>query len=137
MDPTKGEAPIFAEPRVITINEKQYQVRRLGVKDTFALARILAIGAAASRKELSNEEMANEARLVELMIAGVMTAESDVTQFLASIIGVTQKDFENPNKFPMGSEIDIIEALVQHEDLKAFFSKAARMMQRLPRTQTV
>ena len=44
-DPTKGDSPILDDAPTVTIAGEVYQLRRLGVRDTFAIARIVAVGA--------------------------------------------------------------------------------------------
>lgn len=135
-DPTKGEAPILDAPPAVTIAGAKYELRRLGVRDTFAIARIVAVGAATSRTNLTNEQMTDPTKLGELLLAGFMTAENEAMKILASVIGVTVKDLENPERFPMGSELEVIMALAEHQDLRAFFAQAAALMKRLPEMQT-
>lgn len=135
-DPTKGDAPILDPGPIITIEGRQYTVRRLGVRDTFAIARIIAVGAAASNRQLTNAEMGDPQRIGELLLAGFIAAEKTAFELLASLIGVTPKEFEDPTHFPMGSELAIIEALAEHQDLRAFFAQAGTLMRRLPEMQT-
>lgn len=135
-DPTKGDSPILDSGPIVTLGEETFPLRRLGVRDTFAIARIVAIGAAASNTNLSNAEMGDPAKMGELLLAGFVTAENEAVKILASVIGVTVKELEDPQRFPMGSELDIIMGLVEHQDLKAFFAQAATLMKRLPEMQT-
>lgn len=135
-DPTKGDSPILDPGPIVTLNGEAFPLRRLGVRDTFAIARIVAIGAAASQTKLTNEQMGDPAKMGELLLAGFVTAENEAMKLLASVIGVTTKELENPERFPMGCELDIIMGLVEHQDLKAFFAQAGVLMKRLPEMQT-
>jgi hypothetical protein len=136
-DPTKGDAPVLGTNLpTVEVEGRTYTLRRLGVTDTFALARIIAMGAAGTRTKLSNDEMLNPSKIGELMLAGFMTAEAEATKLLASVIGVTVKEFTDPELFPMGAELQIVAALAEHPGLRAFFAAAVEMARRLPRTPT-
>lgn len=135
-DPTKGDSPILDPGPTATINGQAYPVRRLGIRDTFAVARLVAMGAAATNRNLTNAEMTDPAKVGELLLAGFIAAEKTAFDLLASLIGVTPKELENAEQFPMGSELAIIEALVEHQDLKAFFAQAGELMRRLPEMRT-
>jgi len=43
------------------------------------------------------------------------------------LLGIKNEEIRNPAKFPMGSEVAIIKALVEHVDAKAFFIKLAEL----------
>ena len=135
-DATVGDPPILDPGPIVEIEGTAYPIRRLGIRDTFTVARIVAIGAGATNRPLNNTEMSDPNRMAELFLAGFVAAEKAAFELLANLIGVTTKDLENPDRFPMGSELRIIEALVQHQDLKAFFAQAGELMKRLPETRT-
>lgn len=135
-DPTIGDHPILDPGPIVEINGKAYPIRRLGIRDTFAVARLIAVGAAASNRQLANDEMTDPAKVGELLLAGFIAAEKTAFDLLASLIGVTPKQLEDPEAFPMGSELQIIEALVEHQDLQAFFAQAGALMKRLPEMRT-
>ena len=44
-DPTKGDAPILDPGPIVEIDGTTYPLRRLGVRDTLTLAKVIAIGA--------------------------------------------------------------------------------------------
>jgi len=133
---TTGDDPVLGSAPTITINEKTYQLRRLGIKDTFAIARIVSIGAATLSRSGQQADMNDPAQIGTLLLAGMMSAEKIVLELLAGIVGVTPAELQDPDVFPMGSEIDIIEALVEHQDVKAFFVRASVLMRKLPEMQT-
>lgn len=135
-DPTVGDNPILDPGPIVEINGHAYPVRRLGIRDTFTVARLVAMGAGATNRPLSNAEMADPAKVGELLLAGFIAAEKTAFELLGSLIGVTAKELEDPDRFPMGSELSIIEALIQHQDLRAFFAQAGALMKRLPEMQT-
>lgn len=133
-NPTTGEAPILGDTPVVTIAGREYKLRRLGVRDTFALARIISAGARASGMTMSDNPSAEE--LVGLLASGLGAAEEQAIALLASLIGVTPAAFSDPDLFPMGSELEIIAALAQHQDLRAFFTRLGTLMRSVPELQT-
>lgn len=132
---TTGDGPIANTGPVIEIAGQEYTLRRLGIKDTFAVARIIAIGQMSSKQSVTTH-FDDPEMLTAILLAGVMGAEKVVMDLLASIVGVTTKDLEDPEKFPMGSELTIIEALVQHQDIKAFLARVGSLAKKLPEMQT-
>ena len=119
--------PIIAETPIVVINGREYKLRRLGVGDTFKLARVISVGAAGMGKEIGNIEM-NPEVVAGLLLAGFPYAERPMVELLASIIGVKYEDMKDPEKFPMGSEIEIITALTEHVDVKAFFGRLTGLL---------
>ena len=101
-------------------------MRRLGMEDTFRLAKILAIGAAGVGKEISSLEMTAESA-IGLMIVGFPYADQRIFELFSSVLGIKIEDIKNPSLFPMGSEVDIIKALVEHIDVKSFFLRLAAL----------
>jgi|UniRef100_A0A7C3A832 hypothetical protein len=122
------EIPAFlAETPVVIVDGREYRLRRLGVLDTFRLARILATGAARLGSELSRYELTPET-VVMLLVAGVPYAEREALELLASILGVEPRELADPELFPMHALIDIGQALSEHPDLKAFFEKFTHLL---------
>ena len=119
---TTGLEPIVGERPTVEIEGRTYTLRGLGMQDTFKVAKIIGIGV----KNMAG--MFNFARMdMETMglamFAALPFADKEILDLLASIIGVTPKEIRDPDLFPMGSEIDIITALMNHQDLKAFFTR--------------
>ncbi len=119
--------PLIGNTPTIVINDKEYKMRRLGIVDTFALARIIGVGAAGIGKELVDLEMTPDVA-IGLLIVGFPYASKEILDLFASLLGVKPEEIRNPNLFPMGSEIEIIKALADHIDVKAFFTKSAELM---------
>ena len=119
--------PFIGESSTITIKGKKYKVRRLGVSDIFKLGRILAVGAAGMGKEIGKLEL-NPGVLAGLLLVSFPYAEDQCLEFLASIIGVKIEDLKDPKTFPVDSILDILKVLAEHEDIKAFFTKLARLL---------
>ena len=131
LDPTIGDSPLLDEAPTVTIAGREYQLRRLGVRDTFAVARIVAVGAAALNRPLGDD--LDPGAIGQLLLSGFMAAEETTIKLLASVIGVTVKDLE---AMPMEAPLDIAAALAEHQDLKAFLSQAGTLMRKLPETLT-
>lgn len=129
-DPTVGDSPILDEAPTVTIAGNEYQLRRLGVRDTFAIARIVAVGAAALNRPLDN---VNSNDIGQLLLSGFMAAEETTIKLLASVIGVKVPELE---EMPMEAPLEIVAALAQHQDLRAFFARAGTLMKQLPETRT-
>ena len=130
-DPTIGDGPILDDAPTVTIGGREYQLRRLGVRDTFAVARIVAVGAAAMNRPLGDD--LDPGAIGQLLLSGFMAAEETTIKLLASVIGVTVKDLE---AMPMEAPLDIAAALAEHQDLKAFFARASELMAKLPEMRT-
>jgi hypothetical protein len=118
---------MIGEGPVVEIEGTTYRMRRLGIADTFKLARIIAIGAAGIGKEIGNQEMSPEL-FGTLFLCGFPYAERQVFEFLSSIIGVEENELKDPVKFPMGSEVIIVNALAEHIDVKSFFNSVKSLL---------
>ena len=128
---TTGMEPIVGETPTVEIEGKVYTMRRLGMQDTFRLAKILGVGFARLAGVASINKLDLETGALA-MIAAIPYAENDILNLLASIVGASPEDIRNPELFPFGSELDIIEALMEHQDLKAFFTRFERLMDKIP-----
>ena len=118
--------PLIGDTPIVTIKGKEYKMRRLGIADTFKLARIIGIGAAGIGKELATLDMDAETA-IGLLIVGFPYASNQILELFASLLGVKDEEIKNPNMFPMGSEVTIIKALAEHVDAKAFFIKLTEL----------
>ena len=119
--------PLISETPVVTIAGKKYKMRRLGMVETFKLARIVAMGAGGIGTEISKVKM-NAESIMGLLVVGFPYASDLVMDLFANVLGVKIEDIKNPKLFPMGSEIDLIQALMGHIDVKAFFTKLTGLM---------
>ena len=125
---SKEVEPLIGETPIIKIAGKEYKMRRLGMADTFKLARVIAMGAAGLGTEISKVIMDAES-VIGLLVIGFPYASDLVMELFANVLGVKIEDVKNPDLFPMGSEIEIIQALVGHIDVKAFFTKLGGLME--------
>jgi hypothetical protein len=122
---TTGVEPILRDNPVVEINGVEYPMRSLGISDTFRLLKIISTGVAKAGLPAN----VNEKNIVMLLVSAVPYTEEPIMELLASIIGVTYKELCDPKLFPMGSEIEIIEKLAEHQDLKAFFTRLGKIAQ--------
>ena len=112
---------------VLEIAGREYSVRRLGLTDIKWLAELLAGGTGylegllSQKANLSN--LSPEA-VGSLILGYIPTAFDSIADWMASLIGMSKKDIRDPNVFPLGSEIQVVEAVVSHEDVAAFFDRA-------------
>lgn len=129
----KEIAPLIGDTPTITIRGKEYKMRRMGIVDTFTFARIIGVGAAGIGKELTDLKMTPDVA-IGLLIVGFPYASKEILNLFASLLGIKPEEIRDPNLFPMGSEIEIIKALVDHIDVKAFFTKSVELM-KMPASQ--
>lgn len=128
-DVTKGAEAMIADGPVVEVAGREYVMRRLGVRHTFAFARIIASGAAYLGKEIGSvfsqiqDGDGGAEAIGTLVLLGIPYSEKQAMALLADVIGVTEEEFADAEKFPIGSEIEVIKGLVDHQDLKAFFDK--------------
>ena len=130
-DPTAGAAPIVEEPRRIVIDGREYTLRRLTVADTFRILKIVAKGAGAAlladqlpkvRAMTATDALGY---LAGLVLAAIPYAQQEICELLGSLIGLSGEEFA---QLPMGSEIDVLNALAQTSDLQAFALSFFRLL---------
>lgn len=140
-DLTKGAMPLVGgaptvelgvyqkneETEELELVTKEFKMRRLGISDTFKLMQIVAGGAAGLGAQLKTMDMSAE-MVGMLLISGIPYQEKIAIELLASIIGVKPQDLANPDIFPMGTEIEIVQKLIDHQDMKAFMGKIGNMV---------
>lgn len=128
---TSGLETIVGDTPVVEIEGRTYTMRRLGIKDTFKVIRIIGIGV----KEMAgmfNFGQLDVQAMTMAMVAAIPYAEDEIMDLLASLINVEPREVRDENLFPIGSEIAIIEALTKHQDLKAFFTQLQRLAESNP-----
>lgn len=124
--------PILDEGPTVNIAGTEYQIRRLGFQDVFKVARILGRGIAVLGDQGSN---LSPGQAIQIVMASMTANEDEVLDLLASILGVSRKDFNDADRFPMEAIVDVAEALAQHQDLRAFLAKVQALIERLPEMQ--
>jgi hypothetical protein len=121
--------PILYTPPTVTIAGVEYPLRRLNTYDVFKVVPIVSKGASAI---LAGNGSLSNAQMLQVLFSALLSSEKEVIELLASIIGVAPQDFRDGERFPMTTMVDIIEALAEHEDLKAFTERVQTVLRRLP-----
>lgn len=111
--------PVLIEPTILTIAGNEYTLRRLGLRDVFRVSRILGRGIAA----LAETENGQPSQILAVLISSLNTNEEDVLKLIGDLLGVTRKQLENPDLFPIDSFIDILTGIAANQDLRSFFAK--------------
>lgn len=117
---------LFYEPPKVMIDGKEYQVRRLNIKDIFTIVGIIS---KASKAANNDDDFLKGKITVEntlnFLTTAIVYCEDDIVNFYASLIDVTPEEFA---KMPMDAILDITEKLHEHEDLRSFFEKVKRLL---------
>lgn len=108
----------------ITIEEKEYTLRRLNIRDVFKVATLLG----KVYKPGFKYEEGQESSFSAMFLSAIPVAENDIISFLSSLLGITVDEFD---KLPPDALFDIVDALSKSEDLKRFFDKVKAMMSKL------
>jgi len=128
-----SEEAIINEGVQIEIAGEQYTIRRLGMRDVFRVVRILGSGVG-MLSDLGDTPTAGQT--LQVLIASMTANEEEVMTLIADLMGVDRDLLNDPEKFPMDAIIDIFKTLSEHQDLRAFLSKVARLTETLPEMQT-
>jgi len=141
---TKGSTPLTWEAPVIEIEGREFKVRRLGLLDIQRMAKIYAAGAEfINRKAIANMNTMGPEEVGTFIIDFLPYAFDQVIDFLASVIGIhpgyiedklkdgqtNEGTIRDPNVFPLGSEVQVAQALIEHEDVLAFFDRVKALTQ--------
>ena len=112
----------------LEIAGRDYTVRRLGLLDIQWLAKLIAGGtnyidqAAAAHLQTMSVEM-----IGSFILGYLPTAFDEIVDWMAGLIGISKEEIRDPNIFPLGSELQVAEALCDHEDVVAFFDRAKKL----------
>lgn len=120
--------PVLYEPPKVVINGHTYTMRRLGIRDVFTVARVLSTALGDIRDAGG---VITGTNLLPMILGALVEEERPVLELLASTIGVKASDLADPEKFPLESVITLIEALAEHQDLTAFFTRSGEMAAKL------
>jgi len=146
---TKGAGALLKEPPVVTIAGKKYPLRRLGLIDIERMIGIVEKAVVvAGRQKIDVQNIDNDSGM-RFLIDFMPYAFDEVIEFLAGVIGLkagypakeaeakrkkskTHKDpnegtIRDPNVFPLGSELKLIDALSKHQDVLNFFAEGKRL----------
>lgn len=114
----------------VIIGGKEYHMRRLGVRDVFKVVKIFAKVGQAVVKDLVDAGD-DVQKLGFVMISAIPACENEVMELMGDLIGVKSEEFA---AMPLEAIPVMIEKLAQSEDLKAFFTQAAKAMAHLPKS---
>lgn len=123
---------ILDDAPTVEIAGETYTLRRLGLRDTFRVARILGNGIAV----LGDAEAYSPGQVVQVLVASMTRAEEEVLNLIADLIGVKRAELDNTERFPMEAIIDVFQTLSQHQDLQAFLARLEALMGNLPEMRT-
>ena len=147
---TKGAGALLKVPPVVTIAGKKYPVRRLGLIDIEKMIGIVEKAVIVGGRQKVNFDKIDTQGAMSFLIDFLPYAFDETVEFLAGVIGLKSgyaaKDAEakrkkskahndpnegtirDPNVFPLGSEIKLINALSEHQDVLNFFTEGKTLM---------
>lgn len=131
---TEPVEPITYQPPSVTIGSETYPMRRLGVQDVFTVSKILGSGVSVLGR--IGDGQVNPAQILQVVVAALAQNQEPVLNLMASIIGVTRAELNDPERFPMESIVTLGEALADHQDLAGFLAAVGRLAERTPEMQT-
>ena len=133
-----GEALLATEPTV-TIGDRKYQLKPLGLEAMAPLARLLQI--AQDKTGVKIVDIATMAedqeKVADLFLAAMGWAEAEVLTLLGMLLGVTQAELRDPSRFSLGSIASMLAPLARQVDLAGFLSgrTAATSSEEKPATE--
>jgi hypothetical protein len=134
-DPTVGDLLTYRGEEVV-IGGRKRRIRRLGIRDMLALLdlwnNVIMLGdmrVSARLPELKSRS--DLERLLWTVLAGAPACAEEAEKLLSDWLGVTREEFADPNQFPMETLPVVINALLDHRDVAAFFSQVGNLMPRL------
>jgi len=134
---TTGTEPLLYKAPTIEIVGKKYPMRRLGIFDVTKLARILSKSGGTLLAQLGST--INDVREIKglkdfpigdwfrAIISTLPEVAEEVVGFLASLLKGWKGDIKDGDQFPLGTELEIVEKLLDHEDVVAFFARAQNL----------
>jgi hypothetical protein len=139
---TEGARPLTWQGPKLEIAGREYTVRRLGLLDIQRVARIYAAGSAyVNRAALANLNKMTAEEIGTFVLDFIPYALDEVIDLAASLLGIPAgkpvdklKEGEtnagtirDPEVFPASGLVDVIGALIEHEDVVAFFESVKRV----------
>lgn len=128
--------PITYQPPSVTIEGETYPLRRLQLQDVFSVSRILGSGVAVLGNLGKPGATVNPGQILQVVVASLSANQEPVLNLMASLIGVTRRELDDPERFGMDSIITLGEALAEHQDLARFLAAVDRLGQKTPEMQT-
>lgn len=128
----RGIEPLLAEAPSVKVGEKTYPLRRLGIRDVWTFARILrnagTSGLTSVIDLVKQQKMDQRQAGMFAILLGLVDQEEELMKWLANIMRIDVESLSNPDQFPLGSLIDIIQALSDHPDMADFFTRLETLM---------
>lgn len=134
-DPTKGSKPLLAQAPTITIGDRTYQMRRLGIMDIFRLTKMVTKLTREGQKQAADilqnvGDMGKEVTIGAMLALGFTELADDICEFLGGMIGVSAGEYADPNQFPLEYQIQMVHLLLaEHPDIDGFFTQLRNMGQ--------
>lgn len=110
----------------ITIDGKEYTIRRLNTRDVIKVA--LIIGKVYRPGLGANGEDGQSGAIISAFMTALASAENDVIKLFADLMGITVEEFDS---LPPDTVIDIIDFLSESDDLKRFLDKAMALAKKM------
>lgn len=110
----------------VEIEGRTYQMRRLGLLDAMLGLRVFS-AASGGVLRVSGSDGLSEETLAFALLGALPYAQDPVEQLLAGVLQVEKKQLEDPDQFPMGSFVKIVEALSKHPDLTDFLDSVGSL----------
>lgn len=134
---TTGAEPMLYKAPTIKIVGKEYTMRRLGIFHVTELARILTstggvllteLGSTISNiKQVKSLKEFNVGAWFEAIVTALPQVAEDIVGFLVSTLKGWKGDMKDGDQFPLGTELEIIEKLLESEDVVAFFARGLKL----------
>lgn len=120
-------------PAAVEINSVKYQRRRMGIDLEVRLAELLFNALGGLSVDIEKIDSLSVGEIGGLLILLLQRKEfiDDLLGFLKDLLvdfPLSVKDMHDSAKFPMGSELRIIESVVNDEDAKDFFAIMQRLL---------
>lgn len=128
-EPRTPVDPVTYTPPIVTVNGREYPLRRLGLQDVLLAGKI--VQAALRRLAATDPSIRDGITFAAIATTALIEEEETVTRFLARLLNVTPAEMIDPDLFPVDALFDVIEALEEHEDLRAFLARSSSLGQRL------
>ncbi len=118
---------MFYQPPIIVVDGKEYQIRRLNIKDIFTIAEIISKASKSSNDDEFLHGKVNAENTINFLVSSIIHCQDDIIKFFASLINVKPEEFA---EMPMDTIVEIADKLREHEDLKSFFEKVRKILPR-------
>jgi len=139
----KGAAPLVWEAPTLEIAGREYKLRRLGLVDVQKAAKIVAsVTGYVDRKAVANVGNMSPEEIGTFALDVIPFAFDEVIDWIAGFLEIpagksepgegesNEGTIRDPNVFPLGSELKVVDALLDHADVDAFFGMVRRVSEK-------